>query len=243
MTDRKQINDAVAALIKEKGNNQKAYTREQIALLNQFEGYGSLHGQVSSSASLFEYYTPFPVIETMMDLAYRYGYVQGGKVCEPSVGIGCFLHYFAPETQVVAYELSETSADIAKVNFPTFDIRQGRFEEMFTSRTGVTQDFKADFDLVIGNPPYGASTALHPNEKRTTKATTWEDYFTLRGMGLLRKGGLLVFIVPSAFLNRSENEARKTIFQKAELIDAYRLPHGSFDNTDVGTDIVIFKKK
>ena len=36
---------------------------------------------------------------------------------------------------------------------------------------------------------------------------------------------------------------RENILAKAELVDAYRLPVKTFDQTDIQTDIVIFKKR
>lgn len=240
--ERIQLNKEIADLVNSKGDNQKAYTQDEIALINKYEGFGGLHGQAKSFQSLFEYYTPFPIIEKMVGLSFKHGYKLGGKVMETSCGIGRFLHYFDPETPVVAYELSEVSSKIARINFPTFNIFNERFEQHFITRTGFPIDYVQDFDLIIGNPPYGVAQALHPAEKKATNAGFWEEYFISRGLDCLKKGGILNMIVPHGYLDRSDNPARKAIERKSELIEAYRLPHGVFNATEIGTDIIILKK-
>ena len=82
-------------------------------------------------------------------------------------------------------------------------------------------------------------------EKKFTKAKEYDHYFITRSLDLLRSGGLLVFIIASSFLDsgKSYTEVKKRIAAKAELKDAYRLPNGIFKSTDVGTDIVVFKKR
>ena len=99
------------------------------------------------------------------------------------------------------------------------------------------------YKLVIGNPPYGDFTGkLTSKERRNTGATRYEDYFILRGLDLLQKGGLLVYIVPSSFLDGKENAVKKQIEARAELLEAYRLPKGIFRQTDIQTDIIVLRK-
>ena len=67
---------------------------------------------------------------------------------------------------------------------------------------------------------------------------------------MLRSGGLLIYIIGvevaaggKPFLQQGVTENKKLIAERAELVDAYRLPNGVFERTDVLTDIVVFKKK
>lgn len=223
------------------------YTADDIAYVNQYTGFGgawSFDDTLPKERGLYEYYTPVDIIAKMVGMAQHFGF-KGGKVGEPSCGIGRFLHYFAPEADVVGIELDEVSYKIAKANFPTFDIRHQSFNELFTDRRGNAVPYKAEFSLIIGNPPYGAFAGKGTTrEKEITKADTYVDYFITRGLDLLVSGGLLVFIVPSAFLDSSQDRAViKEILNKSTLLDAYRLPKGIFDQTDVLTDIVVFRKK
>jgi type I restriction-modification system DNA methylase subunit len=67
----------------------------------------------------------------------------------------------------------------------------------------------------------------------------------MRGVDLLKPGGLLVFIIPNTFLSNDNkyNAFKEKLNRKAELIDAYRLPNKIFSNTDISTDIIILKKR
>jgi adenine-specific DNA methylase len=178
----------------------------------------------------------------MVGLAYKHDY-SDGAVLEPSCGIGRFLHYFAPVVQVDAFEINEVSQRIAQLNFPTFNIRQAYFNELFIERNGKSKAFSADYKLVIGNPPYGDFTGKYSSkERKTTGATRYEDYFLLRGLDVLQSGGLLIYIIPSSFLDGKTSKAKERIHQQAELIDAYRLPKRIFKQTDIQTDIVVFQK-
>lgn len=222
------------------------YTEADIAYINGYIGYGGMWNMDTTLAKergFYEYYTPTPVVEKMIGLAHKYGY-QGGPVTEPSCGTGRFLHYFSPATDLTAIELDRTSYLIAKANFPTFTILNQYFNELFVDRRGNARFPQANNQLVIGNPPYGAFSGKFTNyEKSVTKANTYVDYFVSRGLDLLVPGGLLVYIIPSAFLDGQPTKVQQLIYQKGELIDAYRLPNGLFEQTDIQTDIVVFKKK
>ena len=67
----------------------------------------------------------------------------------------------------------------------------------------------------------------------------------MRGIDVLKEGGLLIMIVPSTFMHNDNkyNEFKERLAEKAELLDSYRLPSGSFDRTEVTTDILVLQKK
>ena len=239
------LNQKIESFIRQKRDGGAAISESDLAYLNQYAGYGgmwNLSPELKKERGLYEYYTPIPIVEKMVGLAARYGYTKG-PVLEPSCGIGRFLHYFYPEEQVTGIELDEVSYQIAKANFPTFRILHQSFNELFIDRRGNPVAFKAENQLVIGNPPYGAFTGrFTQQEKQITKASNYVEYFLTRGLDLLLPGGLLIYIIPSAFLDGPVNEAKTRIFSKAELLTAYRLPKSIFEQTDIQTDIVVFKK-
>lgn len=223
-----------------------SFREKDLSFLNQYAGFGGMWNmdqELSKERGLYEYYTPIPIVEKMVGLAMKYGYTAG-PVLEPSCGIGRFLHYFSPKEEVVGIEIDKVSWTIAKANFPNFKILHQSFNQLFVDRRGNSMPFKPHYKLIIGNPPYGDFKGRYTaQEKRLTKSNTYVDYFITRGLDLLLKGGLLIYIIPSAFLEGEETAVKSLIAQKAELLDAYRLPKGIFDQTDIGTDIVVFKKK
>jgi type I restriction-modification system DNA methylase subunit len=227
------------------------YTQEEIAHVNRYSGYGGMWSFDADLADnpargLYEYYTPIAVIEKMVGLAKKYGFTKG-KILEPSCGIGRFLHYFdMDDNNVVAVEPDKTSYAIAKANFPKAAVWNMTFNEMFVDRRGNykgSKFWKGQYDLVIGNPPYGSFQGrFTTQEKKTTQARTYVEYFIIRGLMTLKKGGLLIYIIPSNFLDGDNTPVKDMINSTATLIDAYRLPKSMFDQTDIQTDIVVFKK-
>ncbi|MEO0338838.1 MAG: Eco57I restriction-modification methylase domain-containing protein, partial [Bacteroidota bacterium] len=132
-------------------------------------------------------------------------------------------------------------------NFAKAGIWNMTFNEFFVDRRGKTRSkaFWADrYDLVIGNPPYGSFQGrFTTQEKKKLQVTTYVEYFILRGLMTLKKEGLLIYIIPSSFLDGSTTKAKEQVEVIGDLINAYRLPKSIFDQTDIQTDIVVFKKK
>ncbi|MEN0047861.1 MAG: N-6 DNA methylase [Bacteroidota bacterium] len=246
ITEAYKLNKEIEQFVLDMKRTNTIYSIQDLAYVNQYIGYGGmwkLDTDLKGTRGLYEYYTPASVIEKMVGLAVKHGY-ENGKVLEPSCGIGRFLHYFAPNAEVTGIEIDEISAAICKANFPTFDIKKQSFNALFVDRRGNSVDYKPEYDLVIGNPPYGEFSGRNTTrEKKATKANNFVEYFISRGLDLLNPNGVLAYIVPSAFLFLGENEAKNIILQKADLVEAYRLPYRIFDYTDINTDIVVFKKK
>lgn len=229
----------------------KRITAQAADEIQQYTGAGGLaKAGASGRGLLYEYYTPYPVVEAMWSLVYRYGF-KGGRILEPSCGVGRFLKYVDPSVCTVdAFEYSKdnnTSFLIAKACYPFVNITNDYFESIFyQNNKRVT--IEPSYDLVIGNPPYGAFTGLYSGDKREGKyfkGTTYDQYFIWAGIELLKQGGLLCFIIPSTFLDNNTNytDFKKQLSEKAELLDAYRLPKGVFDFTDIMTDIIVLRKK
>jgi type I restriction-modification system DNA methylase subunit len=201
---------------------------------------------------LYEYFTPSKIAEKMWGLAYKYGYA-GGSVLEPSCGVGEFIQYAPQSANVTGYEINPTSARIAKILYPFMEIIVQPFETAFIKRnSSVRGSVTPKYDLVIGNPPYGKFDGYYAGmgEKDFTKASNYIEYFITRSLDLLNDDGLLVFIVGAEvanggklFLDSQPNLVKSRIALQADLIDAYRLPNGVFDRTDVVSDIIVLRKK
>ena len=240
-------------------NPTKEFTAAQKAFAKKYyTGYGGLDKFMSpeeiGTGILFEFFTPEPIIEKMWGLAYKYGY-DGGPFLEPAVGTGEFLAYAPPAARAVAYEINPYSARITKELYPNVDIKVEKFERLFVenrkSIKAKTQDLEK-FDLVIGNPPYGKFSGMEAAwEKPYTKAQNYIDYFIFRSLDLLKPGGLLVMVIGAEvatggklFLDKENtSKTREMIAAKSKLLDAYRLPTGIFDRTDVSSEIIVLRKK
>lgn len=258
-----RLNKVIEELLDRKWND-KDWTAEQLEFIKGYSGYGGLNdesekaGEKLDVKSLFEFYTPDPVIEKMWGLAYKYGYNEG-RLCEPSAGIGLFLKREYVKSSVIkdAYEINKYSAKIIKLLYPEANVNDGEeskyFEQLFIKNNyTVRKNISPVHDLVIGNPPYGAAEGLYMGmgEKTYTHATNYVDYFILRGLDLLVDRGLLIYIIGVEvanggipFLDKEMNKTKEMIAKRGSLIDAYRLPSGIFSRTDVVSDIVVFRKK
>ena len=246
-------NSAIRALLQEKGADRSKYSADDLAFIKLYEGAGGLAKQGETGTGLFDqFFTPMEICGKMWGFAFKYGFkFQGAHICEPAVGSGRLLQFIPKDSgaDVVAYDIDETAYLLCKVLFPDFDIRHGSFEQMFfkgrrhIGLAGVT-DF---FDLVITNPPYRdyISEWSPLGEKEATGASTFEMYFITRGIDILKPGGLLIMLIPNSFLSNDNkyNDFKNKLIQKADFLDAYRLPNGVFGNTEVGTDILVMRKK
>ena len=251
-----ELNRAIEELLDTK---ESGFTSEEKVFMSSYSGYGGLDKIGSFSDTelktiLYEYYTPRKVVEKMWGLAYKHGF-KGGSIIEPASGIGEFIRLAPDKTLVTGYEINQYSAKIAKILYPETTIINAAFETLFiknnASIKNKIQGLKK-YSLVIGNPPYGKFGGKYAGmgEDNYTKAENYIEYFITRGLDLLESGGLLIMIIgaevangASTFLQKGISKTKKEIMNKAILVDAYRLPNGVFERTDVLSDIIVLRKK
>ena len=212
--------------------------------LKKYAGAGGLEKQGAEGKGLLsEYYTPSNVVNKMWDLTKQYIETDGAKVLEPSVGIGRFLENAPKNTSFDVVEMNPVSAKITKILYPDANVTTGEFQERFIdkSKNLPVKSVTPEYDIVIGNPPYGQYSGRYKGLGEGKKYEQLESYFINRSLDTLKDNGILTFIVPSSFLRGQKGKLE--IANKCELLDAYRLPNNTFDTTSIGTDIVVLRKK
>ena len=162
-------NLAIRELVDEKGNISDNYTVEEKEFISQYSGMGGLEKYgATGKGLLYEYYTPNDIVEKMWGLAYKHKKIEIKDVLEPSCGVGRFLGQ-APQAAGLnfeCYDIDKYALTIAKVLYPDDDLTENgnsyafylkSFETKFiaNNRSIGTIELDYDFDLVIGNPPYG----------------------------------------------------------------------------------------
>ena len=189
---------------------------------------------------LDEYYTDEKLVNAVRNLIKdNFKGKTAINILEPSVGMGNFLHAatdLGVKTNVTAFEINDTTAKITKLLHPDTQINLRSFETEFVTDNGTKKDFTPQYDLVVGNPPYGSHRGFYLGLGEEEKITRYEDYFVKRSLDVMNEGGTLAMVLPSGWLNRAHK------LTGAELTDAYRLPNGAFKATNIGTDIIILKK-
>lgn len=254
-----EINRAIEALLDSKEND---FTPNEIEFISNYSGYGGLEKQGSFSDEelkglLYEYFTPDAVVKKMWALAYKYGFgtFSNPHIMEPSVGTGNFFKYAPTDAELFGNEINDYSKRVCEILYPKAMITLQPFEKNFISKNNSIKNKLNDihkYHLVIGNPPYGRAVSkyLAMGESDYTKATSFTEYFITRGLDLLHPGGLLIFVVGAEqynggtlFLDSGISVVKKNIFDKAQLVDAYRLPTKIFERTGVASEILVFKKK
>jgi type I restriction-modification system DNA methylase subunit len=246
------LNQRIEKFIAEKDFRKESFSKEDIDFIQQYEGSG---GQANQGATgegiLYEYFTPDYIVDLMWELARIHGF-NGGNILEPSIGTGRIIRPAKDFSKCVGFEINPLSARIAKITFPEATIYPGYFETAFLEaprftskiKQGVTWLREYPFSLVIGNPPYGKYQNTYSSYFTNPSFPQIEIFFIYQGLKLLKKDGLMVYLISSNFLKNGDtyNNSKKELMKVCDLVDAYRLPP-VFKNSDVPVDIIVLKKK
>jgi len=186
------------------------------------------------------HYTSEDVVDGMWNIARRLGF-DGGKVLETSMGVGNFFGLMPADLRsgasLTGIELDSITARIAKQLYPKANVLGPiGFHEVTLA--------DANFNLNIGNPPFGNQSLYDPTAKHLNGFSI-HNFFFAKSIDKLAPGGLHIQVVSRYFMDAQNSPARKYIAHRAELVGAIRLPWTAFSenaNTEVVTDIVILKK-
>lgn len=240
----KDVRSEVKKILENKKKGEE-WTSSELALARLYEGGGGLKEKDATSNEILNaYYTPYKIIDAVWKLADSYA-PNAVTVLEPSSGIGRFadnrLH-----NEFTLRELDEISSKLAKVLHPDATVISGAFQSQFFDETGRVKKENYElpkYDLVIGNPPYGENKNEWTGRGEGSEHTRYDQYFIEKALDSLKdENSVLAFVIPSGTLNSGVNRGKELIASKGVLVDAYRLPNNAFPTTQVGTDIVIFKK-
>jgi N12 class adenine-specific DNA methylase len=185
------------------------------------------------------HYTDPPTVMAMWDMIERMGFT-GGRLLEPGLGVGNFFGMMPKsikaKSNLSGIELDELTGGIAKMIYPDANISIKGYQESKTP-----DNF---YDLIVGNWPF-ENTAIA--DRRYQKINPMlHDYYFLKAIDQARPGGLIVGITSKGTLDKVNASVRLAMAKKAELVAAYRLPSGAFEEyagTKVVTDIIILRKR
>jgi superfamily II DNA or RNA helicase/predicted RNA methylase len=224
---RRDINAGVVARLAEGG----PYSADDLAMFRQYSGNGGC------GDSLNEFYTDPDVARAMWTAIGAMG-ITHGTAFEPSCATGVFLHTAPAGFKVTGVELDPVSAQAASA-------LHGDRHEIHTAsleRFATTDD--RQFDVVVGNPPYGPRGFLAKDDKKDIG--TAEQYFTDTALDKCKPGGIVALVVPTGIMDsKSARAFRQTMLTKGEFLGAQRMPNTAFEHshTEVTTDVIYLRKR
>ncbi len=260
-----KANIAAIRLLKQLQTEGKQATKEQMAVLRQFTGWGGLGGYFNNSYSEenrelrslltgdeFDaaqlsintaYYTPTEIIDTLWDVAAKLGF-QGGKILEGSAGIGNILASIPKgmneASQITAVELDNITGGILEQLYPDAQVYIRGFETVDIDNASV--------DLAITNVPFGENLKIYDaKEKDLTRlfGSKIHDFCIAKNIRKLRPGGIGIFISSRGTLDSSSRKLRQWIVNEGgcDVIGAFRLNNETFVGTGATADIIVVRKR
>lgn len=189
------------------------------------------------------HYTSKDVVTGMWAAAQHIGF-RGGRVLEPSVGVGNFFGMMPAEvraqSQLFGVELDNITGQIAKYLYPNATVA--------TPMGYQDVDLPSNsFDFAIGNPPFG-DYSLYDKRHPELRQFNIHQFFFAKTLDKVRPGGIMQMVVSRYLMDSSDAQgfaARRYLGQRAKLLGAIRLPYNAFlsnANTEVVTDIIFLQK-
>jgi hypothetical protein len=146
--------------------------------------------------------------------------------------------------------------DKRKLNDLSENIKQGNSliddksidERAFDWKANFVKNGENGFDLIVGNPPWGAFLERKEWLKKTYPNSSFGEinsykYFIDKGLDLLRNGGILSFILPDSYLEKEYfTDVRKLIVKNSFLIQNLRLGDNIFKEVNLPSAILTVRK-
>lgn len=245
-------------LLQHIGDADRPLTAEEQATLAKYSGWGGLaevfkyssahraqlanligDDQVNAQGAgvLNAHFTPPAAVRLVYDALAQLG-VQGGRVLEPSCGVGVFLgmtpgHWNANWT---AIDIDPVNARISALLYRGARVLCTPFERAVLA-DGL-------YDVVVGNVPFGNYKVF--DSETPDLSLSIHNAFIARCLRKLKPGGTLA-VLTSTYTLDAYREAGRTLFRdSADLVGAFRLPSSMFmqsASVAVPVDLVILRKR
>ena len=193
--------------------------------------------EAARGSTLNAHYTSPAVIKAIYEAVSSMGF-EGGRILEPSMGVGNFFGLL-PESmqgsQLYGVELDSITGRIAQQLYPEANITVAGFET--TNRPGF-------FDLAVGNVPFGQYQVHDPEYDRL--GFSIHNYFAAKMLDQVRPGGIVAFVTSRYTLDAKDESVRRYLAERGELLGAIRLPNNAFRanaGTDVVSDIIFLQRR
>ena len=200
------------------------------------------------SSTLTAFYTPASFAQAIAAALYGSG-ICPNRILDPSAGTGAFADAFTLPTssETVCFEQDLLTARVlSKLQAaPGHRVIGEGFQK-------APADFNGYFDVVASNIPFGTTKIYDRAFDKSGEAARRQslnavhNYFFVKGVDMLREGGLLAYITSQGVLDAPTNEPiRRWLMERCNLVSAVRLPNDLFSDfagTEVGSDLIVLQK-
>lgn len=225
-------------------------------------------------SELGAFYTPPPLVARLLDLAEEAGFdFTYGRVIDPACGGGAFL---APVALRMVDRAKGASADwllkslgkrlrgieidpfaawmtrvlLEAAIMPLCVKAKRRLADVVVVADALEPQDIGEFDLVIGNPPYGRISLPEPLRKRYARSlfghANLYGLFTDLALRLTKSGGVVAYLTPTSFLGGQYFKALRTLLTQEAAPVAFDFVadrNGVFDNVLQETLLTTYLKK
>ena len=164
-------------------------------------------------------------------------------------GIGrCCIRAFKeehPSLAVTAFEKDLLTGKVLSHLYPQEQVYIDGFEQISPLK-------RNQFDLVTSNIPFSDTAVFDLSYSRSSDPAKVQasrrvhNYFFLKGLDMVKEGGLLAYITSQGVADSPQNEIiRQAMLSNARLVSAVRLPNNLFTDyagTEAGSDLIILQK-
>ena len=222
--------------------------------------YESILVELRDAGNKGEYYTPRAITQLMTQMTNP---KLGDQVLDPAAGTGGFLtaaidHIRANgvhtleeeailqdsisgwELKPVSYVLGLTNLILHGIEVPSWDYIDSLKVEYNTIGP------KQQVDVILANPPFGASIAdgVETNFPASFRCRESADLFIILMIQLLKPGGRCAIVLPDGCITGDgyKERIREKLLTDCNLHTIIRLPQSAFHPATVSTNLLFFEK-
>lgn len=222
--------------------------------------YESILLELRDAGNKGEYYTPRAITQLMTEMINP---ALGEKVLDPAAGTGGFLsaaidhirshqvHSLEDEAvlqnSITGWELKPVSYVLGLTNLILHGLDVPDWHYVDSLKTEYNSiGPKAQVDVILANPPFGASIAdgVESNYPQSFRCRESADLFVVLMIQLLKRGGRCAIVLPDGCITGDgyKERIREKLLTECNLHTIVRLPQTTFFPAMVSTNLLFFEK-
>lgn len=222
--------------------------------------YESILVELRDAGNKGEYYTPRAITQLMTQMT---GPKLGEKVLDPAAGTGGFLsaaidhirdnevHTLDDEAilqkSITGWELKPVAYVLGLTNLILHGMDVPDWHYLDSLKTEYnTIGPKQQVDVILANPPFGASIAdgVETNFPASFRCRESADLFVILMIQLLKPGGRCAIVLPDGCITGEgyKERIREKLLTDCNLHTIVRLPQSTFHPATVSTNLLFFQK-